>query len=165
MILSFGYQASVFITAVAIGLSVGFAYDILRIIRLIVKHKPWAVNLEDGLFWTAAVFYSFTAILVKNNGEMRFFIILGIGLGTAVYFSMPSLLIMGCAERIVSTVKRAFNALLRPAVKICRFIFTPAVKLNFFLKIRMKKVLHLCKLYAKLRIRKFFHSFKAMGKK
>ena len=165
MILSFGYQASVFITAVVIGFAVGFAYDILRIIRLIVKHRPWAVNLEDGLFWTAAVFCSFTAMLAKNNGDMRFFIILGIGLGMAVYFSLPSLLIMGCAERIVRTVKRVFNAVLRPVAKICRFIFAPAVKLNIFLKIRIKKVLHLCKLYAKLRIRNFFHSFKAMGKK
>lgn len=165
MILSFTYQASVFLTAAVIGAVIGFVYDLIRILRLLVRHKKAVIHIEDAVFWTLAVFGAFTVMLEKNNGDMRFFVVAGVALGMLIYFSLPSTIVMGCAERAAKAVKILLTAVLRPFIKVCRIIFYPVKKLNNFLEIRAKKCLHLCKLYAKLRIRKILHSFKAVHKK
>ena len=65
MILSLHAQASLFLLTILMGGCMGLLYDGLRVFRHALHHKPFWVQLEDGLFWLLAVFLVFSVMLGK----------------------------------------------------------------------------------------------------
>ena len=165
MILSFNYQASVFITAAVTGMMMGLCYDLIRIFRLVIKHKNVFVHIEDCIFWMAAAFGAFVIMLAKNNGGIRPFVIAGVGLGMLFYFSLPSVIVMGASKRIVNKVRTIFAAILRPVFRGMRIILYPVKKLKKKLDKRTKKHLQLCRICAKLKLHKLVRQSKTLTKK
>lgn len=73
------------LVSIAAGVCMAFAYDLLRLLRRLVRHGRLAVDLEDLLYWTASFFASFAILYYGNNGVIRFVAVLGAALGMLIY--------------------------------------------------------------------------------
>ena len=78
-------QCSFFLISVLWGAILLVMYDILRIIRRIKKHKWFTVAAEDLLFWLLSAFLIFRLMYEQNDGVIRAFSVLGMGLGMVIY--------------------------------------------------------------------------------
>jgi len=161
MILSFNYQLIFFVTAVATGGVIGFFYDILRIFRRIVRHGKIIVCIEDMIYWAAAAVAAFMVMLKSFDGEIRPFVVVGIFIGMVIYFCLPSVFIIGMAEKMLVVLRR----IIKPVRRKCIGWVYPVKKLKDFLDKKYKKCLHLCKVYAKLKMKHFIFGVKSMTKK
>lgn len=70
-----------FLTAILTGAGLVMVYEILILFRMIVKHRLWAVQIEDFIFWIAAGFFVFLQMFRTNYGNVRWYFVLGGGLG------------------------------------------------------------------------------------
>lgn len=73
------------LVSIATGAFMAFVYDVLRLLRRLLRHGRFAVDLEDILYWTACFGLSFTLLYYGNNGVIRFAAVLGAALGMFVY--------------------------------------------------------------------------------
>lgn len=81
-----GTETAAFLHACLTGITVTAAWLWLRVWRRILPHGLWLLNLEDGLFWAASAVYIFVQIYHTNNGEIRWYFVLGVVVG-AVFTS------------------------------------------------------------------------------
>ena len=65
------------LVSIATGAFMAFVYDVLRLLRRLLRHGRFAVDLEDILYWTACFGLSFTLLYYRNNGVIRFAAVLG----------------------------------------------------------------------------------------
>ncbi|MDO4522046.1 MAG: spore cortex biosynthesis protein YabQ [Eubacteriales bacterium] len=63
------------------GIALLTAYDVLRLMRVLIRHRPFVVGIEDFLYWCAAAVVIFSVILEKNDGNLRGYAFAGIILG------------------------------------------------------------------------------------
>ena len=63
------------------GICITIVYDCLRIFRRVKKHSTGFVALEDLVFWFAAAAFLFYMLYETNNGIIRWFSIVGAGVG------------------------------------------------------------------------------------
>lgn len=123
------------LASIAAGAFLAFAYDVIRLLRRLVRHGRFAVDLEDILYWTSCFGLSFTLLYYGNNGVIRFAAVLGAAVGMFVYaftvgrfFVRVSFLVIdktvGSVFRAVRCIIRKLRKLFRPlkcfAVKKCR---------------------------------------------
>ncbi len=80
-----GLQSIFFLISVLWGAILLVMYDILRIFRRIKKHKWFTIAAEDFLFWLLAAFLIFRLMYEQNDGIIRGFSILGMGIGMILY--------------------------------------------------------------------------------
>lgn len=83
-------QARVFAATVAIGMSIGLLFDYYRAISAALRLKARGILVGDMLFWLVATAMGFMLLLWGNWGELRFYVLLGLGLGALLYFQMFS---------------------------------------------------------------------------
>lgn len=61
-------------------------YDVLRVFRGVVRHSVLAVNIEDYLYWVFVGLRTFLFLFQKNEGMIRWYVIVGIGCGMILFF-------------------------------------------------------------------------------
>ena len=66
------------------GIAIMFAYDVLLILREVVKLNLAFIILEDILFWISAAFAEFYVIYRFNEGRIRLYAMLSLFLGMIV---------------------------------------------------------------------------------
>lgn len=71
--------------AALLGISLGLAYDVLRLIRILFKHNTVALSTEDIIFCFCIIFPVFSFIVKINNGIFRLYLVLGVLLGFFIY--------------------------------------------------------------------------------
>lgn len=79
-------QGQIFIVFLIIGLCVGVIFDIFRAIRKVFDTSDFATYIEDIIFIAIVGVLIVNNLILVNNGEIRFFIILAIIFGTIFYF-------------------------------------------------------------------------------
>ena len=77
-------EVMVFLVAVVSGAIVRLAYQCIRCFRRIVEHDLAAVSLEDMIFWLGSAVYMFVQIYHTSDGSIRWYFILGVGLGVSL---------------------------------------------------------------------------------
>ena len=156
MIVSLHMQAKLFLLTVAMGCGMGLVYDGLRVFRRELPHKPFWIQVEDGLFWLLAIFLVFGVMLRAGSGEIRFFTILGIFGGMGLYFLMLSPVVVAVSDRVLRLVKYCAVLFWRIFLTPFRLVFLPfrkpLQKIRGFCEKRGKKLLHSCKLYVKMKL-------------
>lgn len=110
-------QTVIFLYAVALGAILCAVYDVFRIIRIAFGGKITAVFIEDIIFSIIALLMTFIFVVAFNNGELRFFVLLGELIGFTVYYFTIGKLTMGISKAIISLIKKLINLLLMPFVK------------------------------------------------
>lgn len=101
-------QTKIFCIFFLLGLFINLIFDIFRGIRKSFKFTNIVVFLQDILFLGISGFLFFRTLLVFNNGEIRFFMLIALTLGICIY----SLTISRHCVIIVTVI-----------VKVCKNIF------------------------------------------
>lgn len=98
-------QARLFLTSVQIGIMMGIVFDLVRIIRKIIKHPNFFVQIEDMLYWIFCGFTGFYMLYICNYADIRPYIFIGIILGATLYFLTFSIIFMRIMTAIIDYVK------------------------------------------------------------
>ncbi|HHV34517.1 MAG TPA: hypothetical protein GXX59_02925 [Syntrophomonadaceae bacterium] len=78
------------LTVIGLGVGIGLLFDCYRLLRRKTRPGYYSTQLSDLLFWlicTGPVFYVFFCII---GGEVRFFTLLFLPIGMALYFKFAS---------------------------------------------------------------------------
>lgn len=84
------YQARAFLITIGIGVTAGLCFDYYRVIRRACRLKKFGTYVGDAVFWLAATLIVFIALLWGNWGEIRLYVLIGLGLGALLYFNLFS---------------------------------------------------------------------------
>lgn len=76
-----GKEMSTFLQAILSGNTVFWLYQLLIILRKIVKHHQFFVSAEDFFFWVGTGIFLFCRMYNTSNGSIRWYFILGVVLG------------------------------------------------------------------------------------
>lgn len=109
MTMSTANQAYVFLATVYGGLIIGLFFDIYRMIRRIFKPGKWLTGLLDLIFWIIVAFFSFLVLFYINDGQVRLYSFLGLGLGWGLYILSISQLVMWIFDLIYKLVSKILS--------------------------------------------------------
>lgn len=99
-------QATLFLIFIVNGIIIGFLFDIFRILRRSFKTSDLITYIEDILFWILTGIIVLYSIFIFNNGEIRFFMFLAIGLGITFYMLTLSSYIIKVNVAIINFLKK-----------------------------------------------------------
>lgn len=88
--MSLGAQFLAFLTAVGIGIGAGFIFDCYRAVHLGRRLGRVATGVGDLLIWLVLAVVVFALLLLTNWGEVRWYIVLGLGVGALLYHRTAS---------------------------------------------------------------------------
>lgn len=81
-----------FLTAFLTGMIAACAYLCIRKLRRVIMHSLTAVAVEDGMYWTCTSVYIFAQIYSTSSGSIRWYFVVGTGLGLLVFLLFWKLL-------------------------------------------------------------------------
>lgn len=114
-----GRELRLAVYSVITGAVMGAVYEIFRTIRQGIRHNKWAVMIEDVIFTLlfGIVYYAFSVELTK--GVMRFFVLLGMLIGFAIYLDSLGKLLYGIIKRVLKPLKFFSGELSKLLKKFC----------------------------------------------
>lgn len=118
-----------------IGILITVLYDGLLICRKVISHNNFWVSIEDFFFWLFCAIGIFCVLIEENNGVLRWFAVLGAGIGMLLYKKTVSHLYIN----IMSTI---FGTILHFLGKITRYCVVPANKAANVVFSASKRVAH-----------------------
>ena len=124
------HQAFLFVVFFIVGIVCAFIYDTFRISERFARSGIFFSFFKDILFWLVITVLMFIICLKFNNGEVRFYMLLGIFAGAVAYFNTVSKYVLKILFFIINLVKKIILLLLN-------FILIP---LKFVLKLINKPV-------------------------
>ncbi|MBH1940737.1 spore cortex biosynthesis protein YabQ [Mobilitalea sibirica] len=128
-----------FLISILWGVILLFAYDILRVIRRLIKHNSFFLAFEDLIFWVIASVFIFAMLYVKNNGIIRGFSVMGMGIGMVVYHYILSDWMVKTVTKLIYILLKPIKLLMKQLHRILRLIKLKVMKIIRFLLIRLKK--------------------------
>lgn len=122
------HEALLMLDSLYIGFVIMAGYDVLRLLRRIVKHNNLFVNIEDFIFWVIAGFVVFSLVYSENDGSLRWFIIVGVCLGIIIYEkSFGSFLVKYTAKYVGKIINIVLKKPLAKAIMCIRYLFRRVV--------------------------------------
>ena len=70
-------QLIIFGSSCALGVALGFIYDLFRIARMIINPKNIGIFIQDVVYFILSGLITFIFVLCFNSGEARFYILAG----------------------------------------------------------------------------------------
>lgn len=144
-------QAYLFLIFALNGVLIGVLFDFFRILRKSFKTADFVTYIEDVLFWILTGMSILYSIFVFNNGEIRFFMFLGILIGLLLYMLLLSSYIIKANVYIITTTKKIiisiFKTIFHPIIIFLKFIKKIFFKPICFLFINVKNILKNIKRY------------------
>ena len=86
------------------GILIGIIFDIFRVIRKTFKTPDFITYIEDLIFWMITGVLLLFTIFKFNNGELRWFIFVGVSVGIAIYLLVFSKIFINIAVYIINVV-------------------------------------------------------------
>lgn len=74
----------IFLSAILSGAIVRLVYRCISCLRNVIHHKHWIIELEDLAYWVGTAIFLFVQIYYTSSGSVRWYFVLGIGLGASV---------------------------------------------------------------------------------
>ena len=108
-----GNQAYIFIIFTLNGVFIGLLFDIFRILRKSIKTKDLVTYIEDVIFWILTGISIIYSMCVYCNGEIRFFMVLGIIIGIALYMLTISNYVIKIFVSIILFLKKILEKLIK----------------------------------------------------
>jgi len=122
-------QANLFLIFVINGLIIGLLFDVFRILRKSFKTSDLITILQDILFWILTGIIILYSIFVFNNGEIRFFMFIGIFLGAGLYMLLLSKYVIKFSVTIISILKKIISFILKIILFPLQWIYKITKKL------------------------------------
>lgn len=98
-------QAYLFLIFIINGIVIGILFDFFRILRKSFKTSDIITYIEDLLFWILTGIILLYSIFTFNNGEIRLFMFLAIGIGVITYILLFSTYVIKVNVAIIKLLK------------------------------------------------------------
>lgn len=108
-----GNQAYIFIIFTLNGVFIGLLFDFFRILRKSFKTKDLVTYIEDVIFWILTGISIIYSMCVYCNGEIRFFMVLGIIIGITLYILTISNYVIKIFVSIILFSKKILEKLIK----------------------------------------------------
>lgn len=102
-------QLYIFFCFLLTGSSIGFLFDIFRILRKSFKTNNFVTYIEDFMFWILTGIIILYSIFTFNNGELRGYIFIAILLGIILYLLLLSNYIIAIITKIIDIIFYPFK--------------------------------------------------------
>lgn len=109
-------QSKVFCIFFLLGIFINFIFDLFRGMRKSFRFSNIVVLFQDIIFLSIAGFLFFRSLIVFNNGEIRFFMLIALIFGICIY---------------TLTISKQCVIIVTVILKICKNIFKFIYKLIF----------------------------------
>jgi spore cortex biosynthesis protein YabQ len=130
------YQFNVFVYSLILGVILGMLYDVFRIVRIIFKPKEFGVFIQDMVYFILSAFLTFIFMIGFNDGEIRFYVLIGEGIGFCVYHLTVGRFFVLCMRYLVEFIIKILNI-----VKGWIYKFIMVLKRrSVFLTIKLKNI-------------------------
>lgn len=116
-------QAYLFLIFVINGIIIGLVFDFFRILRISFKTKDFVTYIEDIIFWIITGIILLYSIFIFNNGQIRLFMFIGVGIGIISYILLVSKYVIKINVFIVNLIKKIILIPLNFIYKIIKKIF------------------------------------------
>ncbi len=137
MEVSSSHQIYVFSLSVILGMACGAFFDVQRFLRKISSAGTVRTTLEDILFAILCVSIMLGSSFMINNGEIRYYQIMGAVSGMLFYAALLSRTFL----KILAFIFRVtVNLVVKPLIKIIRLLMIPVKKIVALLKRRMARI-------------------------
>lgn len=113
-------ELKLFLASVIWGAALVIFYDCLRIFRRVIKHNKFCVGLEDIIYWAVSAVLIFKMMYQINDGAIRGFAIVGVGIGMVLYHYSIS-------EFVVGIVSLGITKCLIAGKRVIKFTLKPVV--------------------------------------
>jgi spore cortex biosynthesis protein YabQ len=161
-------QAYIFLCSIGAGFVVGFAFDVFRVIKSMLRISRLIIWLNDILFWAVTSTIIFVLIFLTNDGELRWYTFLGVILGAIFYYLLFSRLIMNISFAAIKTIKKMLLLIIRiilfPIVYLVGIIKKPFLVFIKMIK-RVFNTITKIKRFVRMHIRGFKRNLKILLKK
>jgi spore cortex biosynthesis protein YabQ len=87
------------------GMAMGLAYDSYRVLSLKFNFPKWLNAMLDLLYWLWAALLVFRMLYAGNQGQLRFYVFLGLFLGVWIYFLIFSVTVRRFVLRLIQSVQ------------------------------------------------------------
>ena len=92
-----------------LGLGLGILYDVFRIVRMLINTKNITIFLQDVIYFIVSGLITFLFVLGINEGQSRFYILAGEGIGWIAYHITLGEKIYRSSENIVKIIRPQFR--------------------------------------------------------
>lgn len=137
-------QAYLFLIFTINGIVIGILFDIFRILRRSFKTSDIITYIQDILFWVLTGFILLYSIFTFSNGEIRFYMFLGVFLGCLIYMLMFSKYFIKINVKIVITIKNILGKIISIIILPIKMIIQLIKKILFkpikFITINISKI-------------------------
>jgi spore cortex biosynthesis protein YabQ len=93
------------------GLAMGIVFDVYRVASHRFHVTRWLLPALDVIYWAAATLGVFNILLGSNQGEVRMYVFLGLGIGVTGYFGLFSGWVVKASGKIIDILKALFHFL------------------------------------------------------
>jgi spore cortex biosynthesis protein YabQ len=93
------------------GLAMGTVFDVYRVASHRFHVARWLLPALDVVYWAAATLGVFSILLGSNEGEVRMYVFLGLGIGVTGYFGLFSHWVVKLSGKLIDIVKALFRSL------------------------------------------------------
>ena len=111
-----------FLYFIATGIILSIIFDIFRILRRTFKTSDIITNIEDVLFGIFTGITILFSIFFFNNGQLRFYIFIGIAIGIVFYMLFISKYFIKINMTIINFIKEIFSLLFKPIKIFYKFL-------------------------------------------
>ncbi len=121
--LSIATQTKNFLLSLGFGFLMGIFYDLFRIVRISISKGKTATIISDILYCIFLCFALFLFCLTVNEGEIRFYLLLGSLAGFFVYYFSLGIIIFSFSEQLITFIKKVIKSVFNVIFYPFRFIF------------------------------------------
>jgi spore cortex biosynthesis protein YabQ len=123
-------QFFTFFMMVSSGCILGIGFEIYRLTAGLFKPGQWLVAILDIIYWCAATLFVFKMLYEGNQGELRFFVFLGLVMGVWFYI----VFLRDLTIKVVLFSFRLIHSIIRTGIRtIDIMIIRPVIMLYKFI--------------------------------
>lgn len=111
--MSIKIQAITMLLMVGCGMTMGLLYDTYRVMKGQTGLRGWLVIICDLLFWASCTFLVFGTLLRVNEGIVRLYLFIGMGIGTWIYFGLFTSFYIKWLLFLIKIIKSIYRFIVR----------------------------------------------------
>ena len=129
---------------IIVGIIISMIFDTFRVLRKVKKTTDIITYFEDALFWIITVFIILNSIFIFNNGELRFYIFIGIMIGSILYLIFISKYFIKFGVNFLKIINKTIKILIQPfsfILKMFKKLFFKTISFAFInLRKKLSKI-------------------------
>lgn len=135
MLMSTSNQVYIFLSAVYMGIIIGFIYDIYRVVRILSNPTKLVTGIMDILFWVTVTLLSIIGFFYVSSGEIRLYNIIGLAIGWMLYLLTLSRYII----RLLKIIFAGFIWMCKKTIELLAYPFQMMIDILEWPKILWEK--------------------------